>query len=69
MDTLDRNDSSGSASEGYGETFSQGQQVEVDFTCKMQENLKQDMYLDANGSISFELVVNIDCRCCNDNKM
>ena len=52
---FDANDSAGSASEGYGEeTFSQGQQVEADFSCKMQENFKQDMYLDANGTITLE---------------
>ena len=57
---FDGNDSSGSASEGYGEeTFGQGQQVEVDFSCSMQENLKQDLYLDANGTITFEFVVAI----------
>ena len=57
---FDRNDSAGSASEGYGEeTFSQGQQVEVEFSCNMQENLKQDMYLDANGTITLEFVVAI----------
>ena len=65
---FDANDSSGSSSEGYGEMeFSEGQQVNVDFTCKMQDNLKQDMYLNPNGSISFELVVNIDSMDCNDN--
>ena len=57
---FDGNDSAGSASEGYGEeTFPEGQQVEVDFSCKMQENLKQDMYLDVNGTIRFEFVVSI----------
>ena len=57
---FDGNDSSGSASEGYGEeTFPQGEQVEVDFSCKMQENLKQDLYLDANGTLTFEFVVSI----------
>jgi len=57
---FDMNDSSGSASEGYGEeTFGQGQQVEVEFSCKMQENLKQDLYLDANGTITLEFVVAI----------
>ena len=57
---FDANDSSGSASEGYGsETFPQGQQVEVDFTCSMQENLKQDMYLDANGTIVIDIEVRI----------
>jgi len=57
---FDGNDSSGSASEGYGEeTFPQGEQVEVEFSCKMQENLKQDLYLDANGTLTFEFVVSI----------
>ena len=65
---FDRNDSAGSASEGYGEeTFSQGQQVEVEFSCKMQENLKQDLYLDANGTITFEFVVAIySADACDD---
>ena len=57
---FDGNDSAGSASEGYGEeTFPTGEQVEVDFSCKMQENLKQDLYLNANGTITFEFVVSI----------
>ena len=57
---FDGNDSAGSASEGYGEeTFPTGEQVEVDFSCKMQENLKQDLYLNANGTITFEFVVGI----------
>ena len=57
---FDGNDSSGSASEGYGEEiFGQGQQVEVEFSCQMQENLKQDLYLDANGTITLEFVVAI----------
>ncbi len=57
---FDGNDSAGSASEGYGEEiFPEGQQVEVDFSCKMQENLKQDLYLDANGTIRFDFVVSI----------
>ena len=65
---FDRNDSSGSSSEGFGEReFSEGQQVTVDFTCKMQDNLKQDMYLNPNGTITFEFVVNIDSMDCTDN--
>ena len=64
---FDRNDSSGSASEGYGsETFPQGEQVEVDFSCKMQENLKQDLYLDANGTIVIEIEVRIYSGNCDD---
>ncbi len=57
---FDGNDSAGSASEGYGEeTFPEGQQVEVDFSCKMQDTLKQDLYLDANGTIAFDFEVGI----------
>ena len=57
---FDRNDSAGSASEGYGsQTFAEGEQVEIDFTCKMQENFKQDMYLDANGTLTIEITVRI----------
>ena len=57
---FDGNDSAGSASEGYGEeTFPEGQQVEVEFSCNMQENLKQDLYLDANGTLTFEFVVSV----------
>jgi hypothetical protein len=57
---FDGNDSAGSASEGYGEEiFPQGEQVDVEFSCDMQENLKQDLYLDANGTITFEFVVSI----------
>ena len=64
---FDGNDSSGSASEGYGsETFAQGEQVEVDFSCKMQENLKQDLYLDANGTIVIEIEVRIYSGNCDD---
>ena len=57
---FDGNDSAGSASEGYGEeTFPEGEQVEVEFSCKMQENLKQDLYLDGNGTLTFEFVVSV----------
>jgi len=64
---FDGNDSSGSASEGYGEeTFPQGEQVEVEFSCKMQENLKQDLYLDANGTIVIEIEVRIFSGNCDD---
>jgi len=63
---FDSNDSSGSAEGGYGEkTFGDGQQVSVDYTCSMQENFLQDMYLNSNGTIEIDLVVNIwsgDCE-------
>ena len=64
---FDGNDSSGSASEGYGvQTFPEGEQVEVDFTCSMQENLKQDLYLDPNGTIVIEIEVRIYSGSCSD---
>lgn len=62
---FDGNDSAGSATEGYGEkTFSQGQQVEVDYTCRIQENFKHDMYVNENGTILIELtfmIYSADC--------
>jgi hypothetical protein len=64
---FDVNDSAGSAPEGYGEeTYSQGQQVEVDYTCRVQENFKQDMNLDGNGTILIELVFQIYSGDCTD---
>ena len=64
---FDGNDSAGSAVEGYGEkTFSQGQQVDVDYTCRIQENFKQDMYLNENGTILIELTFLIYSADCND---
>jgi len=64
---FDGNDSAGSASEGYGEEiFPAGEQVDVEFSCDMQENLKQDLYLDANGTITLDFLVSIwsgdDCN-------
>jgi len=62
---FDSNDSSGSAEGGHGEkTFSQGQQVDVSFTCRMQENFKDTMYLNPNGTIVIEVGLRIysdDC--------
>jgi hypothetical protein len=65
---FDANDSSGSSNDGYGEKeFSEGQQVDIDLICKMQDNLKQDMYLNPNGTIRFDFIVNIDSMDCSDN--
>ena len=64
---FDGNDSAGSGVDGYGEkTFSQGQQVDVDYTCRIQENFKQDMYLNENGTILIELTFLIYSADCND---
>ena len=66
---FDNNDSSGSASEGYGmKTFSQGTQVEVDISCRIQsgENFKEDMYVNQNGTITVELSFRIYSDDCTD---
>jgi len=54
---FDNNDSSGSAVEGYGEKSTTTGQNAVDFSCRMQDNLKQDMYLDPNGTIFLEFTI------------
>ena len=68
---FDGNDSTGSAQEGYGEKEwpeQNGQQIEMDYTCRVQENFKQDVYLDENGTIEILLNFNIDARGqCNAN--
>ena len=60
---FDGNDSSGSAEEGYGEQVwpnQDNQQIEMDYTCRVSDNFKQDMYLNPNGSIRMVLNFNID---------
>ena len=67
---FDRNGSDGSSVDGYGmKTFSQGTQVEVDISCRIQsgENFKQDMWLSENGSINIELWFRIFSGDCTDN--
>jgi len=65
---FDGNDSAGSAVEGYGEkTFSQNTQVEVDYTCRVQESFRHDMYLNENGTILIELMFQIYSADCTDN--
>jgi hypothetical protein len=62
---FDGNDSTGSAEEGYGEQVwanSNGQQIEMDYTCRVSDNFKQDMYLNNNGTINIKLNFNIDAR-------
>ena len=59
---FDGNDSTGSAEEGYGEQVwpeQNGQQIEMDYTCRISDNFKQDMYLNPNGSIQISLDFNI----------
>ena len=60
---FDGNDDTGSAEEGYGEQEwpnQNGQQIEMDYTCRVSDNFKQDMYLDNNGTINIKLNFNID---------
>ena len=60
---FDGNDSTGSAEEGYGEQVwpnQDNQQIEMDYTCRVSDNFKQDMYLNANGTIQMVLNFNID---------
>ena len=67
---FDVNGSDGSSVDGYGmKTFSQGTQVEVDISCRIQsgENFKQDMWLNENGSINIELSFRIFSADCTDN--
>ena len=54
---FDGNDTTGSSDQGYGEEVwtSQNAQIEMDYTCKMEEAFKQDMYLDDNGTIDIIL--------------
>ena len=66
---FDRNGSDGSSVDGYGmKTFSQGTQVEVDISCRIQsgENFKQDMWLNENGSVNIQLTFRIYSADCTD---
>ncbi|MBJ29535.1 MAG: hypothetical protein CMB61_05725 [Euryarchaeota archaeon] len=61
---FDGNDSTGSAEEGYGSrTYGSGQ-VEISMSCRNQENYKEHMFLNPNGTILIEIGVAIysdDC--------
>ncbi len=66
---FDGNDSTGSAEEGYGEQVwpeQVNQQIDMDYTCRMSDNFKQDMYLNPNGTIQIKLDFQIDAADCND---
>jgi hypothetical protein len=66
---FDGNDSTGSAEEGYGEQVwpeQANQQIEMDYTCRISENFKQDMYLNNNGTIQMKLDFQIDADDCAD---
>jgi len=61
---FDSNDSTGSAEEGYGaRTYGSGQ-VEISLSCRSQDNFKENMYLNPNGTIIIEIGIAIfsdDC--------
>ena len=66
---FDGNDDTGSAEDGYGEQVwpnQNAQQIEMDYTCRVSDNFKQDMYLDENGTIQIKLDFNIYSDNCND---
>ncbi len=65
---FDGNDSAGSSASGYGEKefTGNGEQVDVDFTCRIQENFKQNMLLNGNGSIVIDLELQIEHSSCSD---
>jgi len=63
---FDGNDSTGSAEEGYGErTYGSGQ-VEISLSCRSQDNFKENMYLNPNGTILIEVGVQIFSDDCDD---
>ena len=65
---FDGEDSTGSTEDGKGmRTWGQGQQVDVDFMCSMNEGFREDMYLDENGTIELKMTFNIYSQDCNDN--
>ena len=64
---FDSNDSTGSSEEGFGERSYGSGQVEISLSCRMQDNLKENMYLNPNGTILIEVAVNIfSGECDND---
>ncbi len=69
---FDRNGSDGSSQDGYGEKefTGNGEQVDVDFTCRIQsgETFKENMYLNPNSSIVFELEFQIEHTDCDDQR-
>jgi len=63
---FDSNDTA-SHEEGFGmKTFSQGSQVNMDYQCRLQESLKEDMHLDPNGTIVIQLAFSTWSADCED---
>ena len=67
---FDRNGTDGSSQDGYGEKefTGNGEQVDIDFTCRIQsgETFKENMYLNPNSSIVLELEFQIQHTDCTD---
>ena len=56
---FDINGTDGSAQDGFGESSVTSGRHEVDFTCRIQENFKEDLYLDPNGTMMLEFTVDV----------
>lgn len=56
---FDSNGTEGSAQDGFGESSVSSGRHEVDFTCRIQENFKEDLYLDPNGTMFLEFTVDV----------
>jgi len=69
---FDGNGSDGSSPTGYGEKewTGNGDQIDVDFTCRIQsgETFKDNMYLNPNGSIVIDLEFQIEHTDCDDQR-
>ncbi len=69
---FDEEGNDGSSQDGYGEKefTGNGEQVDVDFTCRIQsgETFRENMYLDANSSIVIELTFQIQNADCDDQR-
>ena len=64
---FDGEDSTGSAEEGKGmRTWPNQVNKLMDYTCSMNDNFRDDMYLDENGTIQIKLDFNIYSDNCND---
>jgi len=61
------NNDTASSEDGFGlKTFSQGSQVNVDYQCRMQDSLKEDIHLDPNGTIAIQFGFNTWSGDCED---
>jgi hypothetical protein len=56
---FDGNGTEGSSADGFGESTVTNGKHEVDFTCRIQENFKHNLYLDSNGTMFLEFTVDV----------